>query len=807
MVRSQFRRIIPASLFLLLFQVTVVCAEPVTMVSGKVISREKREAVDFATVYLKGTTHGCVTDEQGVYRLPAPAGTYTLVISAVGYETVEKPVTLVHGERSKLNVLMTPSVTELGEVVVVSNGVSRVRKSAFNTVALDAKELYNSTKSLSEALNQLPGMKLREAGGVGSNMQLMLDGFSGKHVKVFIDGVPQEGTGTAFDLNNIPVNFAERIEVYKGVVPVGFGTDAIGGVINIVTNRNKGKWFADASYSYGSFNTHKSYVNFGQTFGNGWTYEINAFQNFSDNDYSIDNWVRTFTVNEDGTVTRHPVDKNDIRRVRRFNDRFHNEAVTGKIGVTDKKWADRLMLGFGYSHYYKEIQTGVYQETVFGRKHRHGHSFAPSLEYRKRNLPVKGLDVTLTANYNHNITNNVDTAARYYNWYGDYYIKDSRGEQSYQHSRSKNTNGNVTANLTYRPGEAHTFVFHHVLSTFKRTGRSYTGTSSALTSFDIPKITRKNIGGLSYRLMPSGKWNASVFAKYYRQYNRGPVSASTDGVGNYVNMDKTVSSWGYGAAGTYYLFPDLQAKLSYERACRLPSVDELFGDEDLEAGKTDLKPENSHNINFNLGYSRRWGKHRAYVEGSLIYRDTKDYIKRGIGKHGSLQYGIYENHGHVRTKGYNLTGRYSYSRWFSVGATFTGIDTRDREPKYTGGSDQENVHYNDRLPNVPYRYANFDVSLRRHNLFAEGNTLSLMYDSFWQHEFPLYWESIGDKESKNYVPGQFSHNLSLSYSLKKGRYNLSLECRNFTDARLYDNFSLQRAGRAFYAKVRVHLGQ
>ena len=49
-------------------------------------------------------------------------------------------------------------------------------------------------------------------------------------MKIFIDGIPQEGAGAAFDLNNVPINFADRIEVYKGVVPVGFGTDAIGGV-------------------------------------------------------------------------------------------------------------------------------------------------------------------------------------------------------------------------------------------------------------------------------------------------------------------------------------------------------------------------------------------------------------------------------------------------------------------------------------------------------------------------------------------------------------------------------------------------
>ena len=46
----------------------------------------------------------------------------------------------------------------------------------------------------------------------------------------------------------------------------------------------------------------------------------------------------------------------------------------------------------------------------------------------------------------------------------------------------------------------------------------------------------------------------------------------------------------------------------------------------------------------------------------------------------------------------------------------------------------------------------------------------------------------------------------LNYSLKGGRYNFSVECRNLTDADLYDNFSLQKAGRAFYGKVRVYFG-
>lgn len=191
-------------------------------------------------------------------------------------------------------------------------------------------------------------------------MQLYIDGFSGKHVKIFIDGIPQEGAGAAFDLNNVPINFADRIEVYKGVVPVGFGTDAIGGVVNIVTNKQPGNWFMDASYSYGSFNTHKSYVRFGQTFKNGFMYEVNAFQNFSDNDYYVDTYVREFEIKEDGSVRFPPLDKNKIYHLKRFNDQYHNEAVIGKIGLVGKKWADRLALSFNYSHFYKEIQTGVY---------------------------------------------------------------------------------------------------------------------------------------------------------------------------------------------------------------------------------------------------------------------------------------------------------------------------------------------------------------------------------------------------------------------------------------------------------------
>lgn len=765
-----------------------------TMISGKVISTEK-EVVDFATVYLKGTGHGGITNQEGIYHVSAPAGNYTLVVSAVGYKTVEKPVTLLRGQRVRQNITISPETQQLDEVTVVSTGVSRLKRSAFNAVAVDTKELQNTTKNLSDALTKAPGMKLRESGGVGSDMQLMLDGFSGKHVKVFIDGVPQEGVGSSFGLNNIPVNFADRIEVYKGVVPVGFGTDAIGGVINIVTNKKRRRWFLDASYSYGSFNTHKSNVNFGQTFKNGFTYEINAFQNYSDNDYHIEAPVEDFETGR--------IDRDKKVRVKRFNDTYHNEAIVGKVGVVDKKWADRLMLGFTYSNMYQDIQTGVRQDIVYGQKHRKGHSLMPSLEYYKRNLFAKGLDVALTVNYNKNLTTNVDTASYKYNWYGDRKLLNSPGEQSYQHSRADNNNWNGTFTANYRLGKMHMLTFNHVLNTFSRSNTSLLAKEEQ--SDAIAKETRKNISGVSYRLMPSETWNLSVFGKYYNQFVAGPVATDAN-QNDYVRTTRSVSSIGYGAAGTYFILPGLQAKLSYEKAYRLPTIEEMFGNEDLEMGDIGIRPENSDNVNLNLSYNRTFGRHSVYVEGGLVYRNTKDYIQRNITDlSGGKSAATYINYGKVLTKGYNISARYGFGKWVSVGGNFTQMDVRDNMKTSISGS-AENIAYKERMPNLPYIFADSDVTFYWRDLGRKGNALTVSYDNQYLHSFTYYSSKIGSNKGDYVVPSQFSHNLSLSYSLRDGRYNLSFECRNFTDEQLYDNFSLQKAGRAFYGKVRVYFG-
>lgn len=787
------KKYILAVITICLLSLNLSAKDMIGMISGKVLSSDG-EPIDYANVYLKGTTFTGTTNDDGIYHINAPAGNYTLVFSSVGFEKLELKATIKAKERIKLNVKLKPA-TQLAEVIVIGNTLSKVRNSAFNATAVDTRELVNTTKTLSEALSKAPGMKIRESGGVGSDMAVTMDGFSGKHVKVFIDGVPQEGVGSSFGINNIPVNFADRIEVYRGVVPVGFGADAIGGVINIVTPKRQRRWFLDASYSYGSFNTHKTYVNFGQTLRNGFKYEINAFQNYSDNDYWIDAPVEDFATGG--------INKNKLEHVRRFNDTYHNEAIIARIGFVNKPWADRLMAGFTYSHMYKEMQTGVRQEIVYGQKHRHGHSLIGAIEYGKRNLFIRGLDVALTANYNRNITVNVDTASVKYNWRGETDRLNSPGEQSYQNSRANNNNWSATFTTNYRLNENHLFTVNDVFNTFNRSNDNLL--ASVVSTDEIGKITSKNIVGLSYRYMPNTKFNFTAFGKQYHQYVSGPA-ATTAAQDTYVKSSRSVDAFGYGAAGTWFMPLGFQMKASYEKAYRLPTIEEMFGDEDLEVGDMALKPESSHNVNLNLSYNATFGNNIIYVEAGFIYRDTRDYIQRNIlALSGGKSAATYVNYGKVDTKGFSISARYNFSKWLSLGGNFTQMNVRDNM-KTAMGSTVANVAYRECMPNQPYMFADSDINFYWHGLGGKRNVLTVTYDNQYTHKFCYYASNIGSNNNDYMVPNQFSHNLTISYGIKNGRYNLSFECRNFTNERLYDNFSLQKAGRAFYGKVRIYFG-
>jgi outer membrane receptor protein involved in Fe transport len=609
-----------------------------------------------------------------------------------------------------------------------------------------------------------------------------------------MDGVPMEGMGASFQINNIPVNLAERIEVYKGVVPVGFGADAIGGAVNIVTNRRR-RTFVDVSYSYGSFNTHRSSVNAGYTARNGFMVELNAFQNYSDNDYRIENAVKDLETGQ--------INSDRIERVKRFNDTYHNETVILRTGFVNKPFADRLTVSLNVGKTYRETQNGVRQDVVYGQKHSRGETFMPSLQYAKRNLFLEGLDINLTANYNKNLTHNIDTATREYNWRGESkYVDGKIGEQRYQDAKYENQNGNTTFTAQYRVNDRHSLILNNVFTSFNRNTRS-SPESTLLATDTMPKVSQKNVAGLSYKLNLENRWNVSVFGKHYLQYSKGPKDVSADtGHSQYDVFSETFTAAGYGIAGTYF-WRDLQAKISYEKTRRLPTDSELFGNEELERGSTGLRAERSDNYNLNLSYSRNFNKtHFLYIDAGYILRNTKDYIRRVTDSYSGKFYASHINHGYVRNISLEGEVRYSYKNIVSAGVNATSQNIRDNEPETMGAS--ASTTYRARIPNIPYFFASGDVEFVWRDFIRRTNHLSLGYNSNYVHEFPLYSERHGSS-SKRLVPTQFSHDISLTYTIMNGRYNLTVECKNLTDENLYDNFSLQKPGRAFYIKMRYFI--
>ena len=679
-------------------------------------------------------------------------------------------------------------VTQLSEVVLTGQSpIKQVQKAAYNVVAIEAQQLRNLNSNAADMLARVSGVKMRETGGVGAEANINLNGFTGRHVRIFIDGVPMNEANASFRINNIPAELIERIEIYKGVVPVTFGADALGGAINVVTRKSRYN-YGNLSYTFGSFNTHKSTLNLGQFLTDNISVELSAYQNYSDNSYKV---FTEYLDLQTGTYSK------EKRWFKRFHDRYHNEAIIGRVNIFDEKWADKLSFALNYSQEDKQLQNANLMQKVFGGKYRKSHNYSSSVEYEKKNI-LKGLSFFLTGRYDFTTTQNVDEEARRYSWTGEYEPMVTRGESQLQNTIFEGKTGYITSHLDYQLNEKHSFQLTHTFSNYTRRNKNMLITNYTLDSDFMRRVNEKNISGLSYKFTPSERWNILAFGKYYNTAVTGPVIVT--GYGSravYEEETHHTQAWGYGGATTYQLLKPLQVKLSYEKSFRLPTDTELFGDGDLEIGNYKLKPENSDNLNVNLSYQPAFKAHSLLVEAGFAYRYIKDYIIRSIISAGANEGSAgSRNHGKVLNMGVDATLRYFYKDVFSVGGNLSYMNLRNKEEFTETG--RLSAIYNDQLPNMPYLFGNADATCNIGSLIAKHDKLSLNYNLFFTEEFFTSWQSEGTKIK---VPRQLSHDVSLTYYTPNKRLSLSVEAKNITDELLYDNYSLQKAGRAFYAKL------
>ena len=211
---------------------TTVAAQPSAVLEGRVTSGGA--AVEGATVRIAGTGRGAAADTDGAFRFEVAPGALEVEISAVGYETASRSVAVEAGEVVVLEVELALAEVETGPVVVTATRTAKALEDVATPVTVvDAETIREQgAVRLGDVLEDVPGLFLFDDHGSG----LQIQGFSPDYTLVLLDGEPVVGrTAGTLDLDRLTVAGLDRVEVVEGPSSSLYGSEALAGVVNLVT--------------------------------------------------------------------------------------------------------------------------------------------------------------------------------------------------------------------------------------------------------------------------------------------------------------------------------------------------------------------------------------------------------------------------------------------------------------------------------------------------------------------------------------------------------------------------------------------
>ncbi|MCL5127108.1 TonB-dependent receptor [Algibacter sp. L4_22] len=212
------------------------------------------DALAYVNIYLKGTQKGAVSGDNGSFSINnISPGKYTVIASFTGYQTQRKSIT-VSTEDITINFDL-PESEILSEVVVTGTlkAVSRLESPVPVEVYSSTFLKKNPTPNIFEALQNVNGVRPQINCNVCNTGDIHINGLEGPYTLILIDGMPiVSGLSTVYGLSGIPNSLIEQIEIVKGPASSLYGSEAVGGLINIITKlpENAPRFFAD-SYATG----------------------------------------------------------------------------------------------------------------------------------------------------------------------------------------------------------------------------------------------------------------------------------------------------------------------------------------------------------------------------------------------------------------------------------------------------------------------------------------------------------------------------------------------------------------------------
>lgn len=198
-------------------------------------------ALDYATVALLKTPYGTYTQADGSFEFPQlPMGDYTLEVTYLGYQAFRQTVSITVATPIAVAVKLEPRADLLEEVVVTGTlkEVSRLESPVPVEVYTPAFFRKNPTPNIYEALQNVNGVRPQLNCQVCNTGDIHINGLEGPYTMVLIDGMPiVSSLATVYGLSGIPNSLVERMEIVKGPASSLYGSEAIGGLINIITKK------------------------------------------------------------------------------------------------------------------------------------------------------------------------------------------------------------------------------------------------------------------------------------------------------------------------------------------------------------------------------------------------------------------------------------------------------------------------------------------------------------------------------------------------------------------------------------------
>ena len=230
------------------------------VVKGRVFSGGA--PLEAANVYLNATAVGVTTNQKGAFSISTDARSAALTISYIGYKT--KTIVISNGKYDLGIIELVPN--DSLEEVVISGTLKPISKlDSPLPVEVYGKAFFsaNPTASVFEALENVNGIRPQLNCNVCNTGDIHINGQEGSYTMVLIDGLPiVSGLSTVYGLSGIPQSLIERVEIVKGPASTLYGSEAIGGVINLITKlpENSPAFSIDTFFSgWGEANTDLGY--------------------------------------------------------------------------------------------------------------------------------------------------------------------------------------------------------------------------------------------------------------------------------------------------------------------------------------------------------------------------------------------------------------------------------------------------------------------------------------------------------------------------------------------------------------------